>query len=153
MFSQLSGDSGSQYSISYPTCVGGRDAPPLPLHPGRQSVGGGPGPPGGRVDPASLPSQHGLNDSLAQDPHLHQVGALEVLLQDGVVRDGELPGGLVVSNDEGGVPLGGSLHPVDGQPLPQQHRGGRQQQPLGSPVLQPPSDLGLSLGSDGQPWQ
>ena len=123
-----------------PTCVGGGDAPPLSLHSGWQ--------PGGRGSGSPLATH-----TLPQDPHLDQLGALQVLLQHGVVRDGELPAGLVVGDDEGWVPLGGSLHPVHGQPLPEEDWGGGEEEPLGRSLLQPASHLSLSPGSDSQPRQ
>ena len=82
--------------------------------------------------------------SFSQDPHLHQVRALQVLLQDGVVRHGELPCLLVVADDEGGVPLGGSLHPVDGESLPHQDGGSVEQEPLGLALLHPSPHLRLA---------
>ena len=76
-----------------------------------------------------------------------------MLLQDGVVRHGELPGLLVVADDEGGVPLRGALHPIDGEPLPHQDGGSVEQEPLGLALLHPPPHLGLAPPGHRQPRQ
>ena len=61
------------------------------------------------------------------------------------------PGVLVVSDDEGWVPLRGALHPVHAQPLAQQLARHGEQQPLRRRVLGPLPHLGLGPGAHRQP--
>jgi len=75
-----------------------------------------------------------------------------MFLQDSVISDCELPRLLVVTNDEGGVPLRGPLHPVHAQPLPHQHRGGGQEDPLGRHVVAPFPNLTLGPRAHGKTW-
>ena len=63
-----------------------------------------------------------MHTSVPEYLHLSEPGVLEVLLQHGVVGQGEFAGGLVVLGGHGGEPLGRPLGTVHLEPQAKQHQ-------------------------------